>query len=98
MSIAISEDHRSLAETVSSFAVKRDARGAARALLQSRDEPLPDLWAEIVGLGWLGLHLPEEFGGSGYTLEELVIVVEELGRAVTPGPFVPTVIASAVLA
>ncbi|MCU1401549.1 MAG: acyl-CoA dehydrogenase domain protein, partial [Acidimicrobiales bacterium] len=41
---------------------------------------------------------PEEFGGSGYTLEELVIVVEELGRAVTPGPFVPTVIASAVLA
>ena len=48
-------------------------------------------------LGWLGLHLPEEHGGSGYGLEELVVVVEELGRAVAPGPFVPTVIASATL-
>lgn len=98
MSIAITEDHRALAETVASFAHKRDARGAARALLESADESLPDLWAELVGLGWLGLHLPEQFAGSGYTLEELVIVVEELGRALTPGPFVPTVIASATLA
>ena len=98
MSIAITEDHRSLAETVSGFALKRDARGAARALLESADESLPELWPELVGLGWLGLHLPEQYGGSGYTLEELVIVVEELGRAMTPGPFVPTVIASATLA
>ena len=98
MSIAITEDHRALAETVARFAQKRDARGAARALLESADETLPELWAELVGLGWLGLHLPEQFGGSGYTLEELVIVVEELGRALTPGPFVPTVIASATLA
>ena len=48
-------------------------------------------------LGWLGLHLPEERGGSGFGLPELVVVVEELGRAVAPGPFVPTVIASAVI-
>jgi len=51
-----------------------------------------------VDLGWLGLHLPEAHGGSGYGLEELVVVVEELGRGVAPGPFVPTVIASAVIA
>src|SRR5690606_4447511 len=49
-------------------------------------------------LGWLGLHIPEEHGGSGYSLEELAVVVEALGRAVAPGPFVPTVIASAVIA
>ena len=98
MSIAITEDHRSLAETVKSFVHKRDARGAARALLEAPTETLPDLWNELAGLGWLGLHLPEVHGGSGYGIEELVIVVEELGRAVAPGPFVPTVIASAVLA
>ena len=90
MSIAITEDHRSLAETVKSFVQKRDARGAARALLEAPTEPLPELWNELAGLGWLGLHLPEAHGGSGYGLEELVIVVEELGRAVAPGPFVPT--------
>lgn len=98
MSIAITEDHRSLADTVSSFVDKRDAKGAARSMLDAPTESLPDLWDELAGLGWLGLHLPEAHGGSGYGLEELVIVVEELGRAVTPGPFVPTVIASAVIA
>ena len=52
---------------------------------------------DLASLGWLGLHLPEERGGSGFGLPELVVVVEELGRAVAPGPFVPTVIASAVI-
>jgi 3-oxochol-4-en-24-oyl-CoA dehydrogenase len=98
MSIAITEDHRSLAETVRSFAEKRDLRGGARALLEAAEEPLPEFWGEIADLGWLGLHLPEDVGGSGYGIDELVVVVEELARAVTPGPFVPTVIASAVIA
>ncbi len=67
-------------------------------MLETPTEELPKLWDDIVGLGWLGLHVAEEHGGSGYGLEELVIVVEQMGRAVAPGPFVPTVIASAVLA
>ena len=98
MSIAITEDHRSLADTVSSFADKRVLRGAARALLESPSDAPPAFWSEFAELGWLGLHLPEEFGGSGYGMEELVLVVEELARADSPGPFVPTVIASAVIA
>lgn len=97
MPIAISEDHLTLAETAADFLDRRDARGANRALLEAPEETLGDLWNEIVGLGWLGLHLPEELGGSGFGLEELVVVVEQLGRTVAPGPFVPTVIASAVL-
>ncbi|MCO8126871.1 acyl-CoA dehydrogenase [Acidimicrobiia bacterium EGI L10123] len=98
MSIAITDDHRALSDTASDLLTKRDARGAARALLESDDEALPDLWKDLVSLGWLGLHVPEAHGGSGYTLEELVIVVEQLGRVVAPGPFVPTVIASALVA
>ena len=98
MSIAITEDHRALAQTASDFLQKRDARRLARELLEVADEPAPALWDDLINLGWLGLHLPEAHGGSGYTLEELVIVVEELGRAVAPGPFVSTVIVSAVLA
>ena len=97
MSIAISDDHRALSETASDFLTKRESRGAARALLEAETEELPSFWGDLVKLGWLGLHLPEEHGGSGYGLEELVVVVEELGRAVAPGPFVPTVIASATL-
>ncbi|MGH9086329.1 MAG: acyl-CoA dehydrogenase [Acidimicrobiales bacterium] len=98
MSIAITDDHRTLADTAADFLTKREARGAARALLESDAEVLPPYWGALVELGWLGLHLPEEHGGSGYGLEELVVVIEALGRAVAPGPFVPTVIASATLA
>ena len=98
MSIAIAEDHRALATTASDFLLKRNARGLARELLEAATEPRPELWDDIINLGWLGLHIPEEHGGSGYSLEELVVVVEELGRAVAPGPFVPTVIASALIA
>ena len=98
MSIAITDEHRALAQTVADFLDKNGARAAARALLTAENEELPAFWREIGQLGWLGLHLPEEHGGSGFGLPELVIVAEEMGRAVAPGPFVPTVIASAVVA
>jgi hypothetical protein len=97
MPIAITEDHRTLGQTASDFLAKHDSRGAARILLEAEAETLPSFWGDIAELGWLGLHLPEQYGGSGFGLSELVVVVEELGRALTPGPFVPTVIASAVI-
>jgi alkylation response protein AidB-like acyl-CoA dehydrogenase len=98
MTIAITDDHRALGQTASELLQKRDVRGAARALLEAPDEQLPDFWSDMAELGWMGLHVPELHGGSGFGLGELVVVIEELGRAITPGPFVPTVIASAVLA
>ena len=98
MSIAITEDHRALADTVGDFLTKREARTAARALLEAAAEENAAFYADAAALGWLGLHVPEQHGGSGYGLEELVVVVEQFGRAVAPGAFVPTVVASAVLA
>ncbi|HEX5365800.1 MAG TPA: acyl-CoA dehydrogenase [Acidimicrobiales bacterium] len=97
MSIAITDEHRALADTAADLLARRDARGAARALLEAPDEGLPPFWDDLAGVGWLGLHVPEELGGSGYGIEELVVVVEALGRAVAPGPFVPTVLTSALL-
>ena len=98
MSIAITEDHRALADTVGDFLTKREAATAARALLEAAAEENAAFYADAAALGWLGLHVPEQHGGSGYGLEELVVVVEQFGRAVAPGAFVPTVVASAVLA
>ena len=87
MPIAITDDHLALAEVAADFLQANDSRGAARALLEAPDETLPPFWDQLVALGWLGLHLPEEHGGSGFGLAELVVVVEQLGREVTPGPF-----------
>ncbi|HEY5017426.1 MAG TPA: acyl-CoA dehydrogenase [Streptosporangiaceae bacterium] len=98
MSIAITEEHRALAQTVSDLLAKHQTRAAARALLDAEAEPLPDFWAELAGLGLLGLHIPADHGGSGFGLSETLVVAEQMGRQLAPGPYVPTVIASAVLA
>ena len=97
MSIAISEDHRALADTVSDFLRRHDALAANRSTLDAETDSLPGFWKEMAGLGWMGLHLPEEFGGSGFGALELAVVIEQMGRGLAPGPFVPTVIASAVI-
>jgi alkylation response protein AidB-like acyl-CoA dehydrogenase len=97
LGIAITEDHRELAGVVRSFLSARGARSAARELLDTKDEARQPFWVELSELGWLGLHISEEYGGAGFGFPELVVVVEEFGRAVAPGPFVPTVIGSAVV-
>ncbi|BBX66055.1 acyl-CoA dehydrogenase FadE22 [Mycobacterium saskatchewanense] len=98
MGIALTDDHRELAEVARSFLTSQKARWAARSLLDAPEEGRPGFWQQLAELGWLGLHIDEEHGGSGYGLPELVVVIEELGRAVAPGPFVPTVIVSAAIA
>lgn len=98
MGIALTDDHRELGDVARSFLTAQKARWAARELLDADDEARPAFWAELAELGWLGLHVGEQYGGSGYGLPELVVVVDELGRAVAPGPFVPTVVVSAVVA
>jgi alkylation response protein AidB-like acyl-CoA dehydrogenase len=97
MGIAIGEAQVELATMVRGFLEDRDALGAARSMLEQETEVLPAFWGEMVELGWLGLHLPESAGGAGFTLAELVVVLEELGRCVTPGPLLGTVCASALL-
>jgi hypothetical protein len=98
MSIAISEEHRALAQTVAGFLTDQQSRAEARSLLDAQVSGLPSFWAGLAGLGLLGLHIPEELGGSGFGLAETLVVAEQSGRYLAPGPFVPTVITSAVLA
>jgi alkylation response protein AidB-like acyl-CoA dehydrogenase len=98
MGIAISDDHLELSRVAEDFLARTGALAEARALLDAPEETLPAAWKEMAELGWLGLHLPEAHGGSGFGLAELVLVVESMGAVVAPGPFLPTVWASAVLA
>jgi len=98
MSIAITEEHRALAQTVAGLLTKHQSRAEARSLLGAEAVARPAFWAELSGLGLLGLHIPEEHGGSGFGLAETLVVAEQMGRYLAPGPFVPTVMASAVLA
>jgi alkylation response protein AidB-like acyl-CoA dehydrogenase len=98
MGIAISDDHLELSAVAEAFLARTGALAEARSLLDAPEETLPAAWKEMADLGWLGLHLPEAHGGSGFGFAELVLVVEALGGVVAPGPFLPTVWASAVIA
>ena len=98
MSLVITEEHRALAQTVAGLLTKHQSRAAARSLLEAEGDARPAFWAELSGLGLLGLHISEEHGGAGFGLPETLVVAEQMGRYLAPGPFVPTVVTSAVLA
>jgi len=98
MAIAITDEHQELGATVRGVLTAAGSLAATRALLEADAEPRPSFWREMADLGWLGIHLQEEHGGGGAGLSELVVVLEELARQLAPGPFLPTVLASAVIA
>ena len=52
----------------------------------------PELWGKMAELGWMGLAFPEEHGGLGNGLLDLCLLIEEMGRARLPSPFVPSVV------
>ncbi|GAA2379870.1 acyl-CoA dehydrogenase [Nonomuraea africana] len=94
MAIGLSEEHEALRESVAGWAERNISAEVVRAFEGGR----PPFWAGLADQGLLGLHLPEEFGGSGYGLLEAAVAVEALAERMAPGPFVPTVLASAVIA
>jgi alkylation response protein AidB-like acyl-CoA dehydrogenase len=97
MPLGVGEEHLALHAAVGGWLERHCPPSVPRAMLEGGEDRLPAFWPELAEQGWLGLHLPEEHGGEGYGLAELAVVVEELGRALAPGPFLPTVLASAVV-
>ncbi len=97
MPIGITEEHIELARSVGGWCDRHCPQPVVRAALDAEVEGRPGFWPALAEQGWTGLHVAEEHGGSGFSLEELVVVLEELGRRCVPGPFLPTVLAAAVL-
>jgi alkylation response protein AidB-like acyl-CoA dehydrogenase len=98
MPIGITTDHEALRESAREMLARHCPPAAPRSALESPGEDLPAYWSPAADLGWFGLHLPEEYGGAGFGLLELAVVIEELGRSVAPGGFVPTTHAAALIA
>jgi len=98
MPIGITEEHVALQDAVRGWVERHCSPAVPRALLDAPEETLPPFWRELAAQGWLGLHIDEAHGGSGYGLLELAVVLEELGRALAPGPILPTMLAASVVA
>ncbi|MET1000300.1 MAG: acyl-CoA dehydrogenase family protein, partial [Acidimicrobiia bacterium] len=97
MPIGITTEHEELRQAVRRFVETRITPAVMRAALDAAQEEKPPFWAALREPGWLGLHIAEANGGAGFGLVEQAVVIEELGRAAAPGPYVPTVVAAAVL-
>jgi alkylation response protein AidB-like acyl-CoA dehydrogenase len=98
MAIGLTEEHEALAESVRGFAERNITTQVVRTALEAETETLPSFWKGLAEQGLLGLHIPEEHGGQGFGLLETAIAAEELGHAAAPGPYLPTVLASAAIA
>jgi alkylation response protein AidB-like acyl-CoA dehydrogenase len=98
MPIAFSEEHEALGQTVRRWLDTHCAPSVPRALLDAEDEELQSAWKDFASQGWLGIHIPEEWGGQGYGLFELAVILEETGRSLLPGPLLPTVVVSTAVA
>ncbi|HEV7523722.1 MAG TPA: acyl-CoA dehydrogenase family protein, partial [Acidimicrobiia bacterium] len=97
MPIGITEEHEHLRTAVRRFVDDRIAPAVVREALDATTEARPGFWAALAEPGWIGLHVAEAHGGSGVGLVEQAVVIEELGRACAPGPYVPTAIVAALL-
>src|SRR5579864_4598574 len=71
------------------FLAKECGPKVVRRLMESEDGYDAALWKKIADLGWTALGIPEQYGGVG-TFLDLVVVLEEAGRALLPGPFFAT--------
>ena len=97
MALVLTEEQELLKETVREFAREKTPVSRLRALRDSKDATGfgRDLWKEMGELGWTGILLPESCGGSELGYAELGVVLEELGRTLTPEPFLSTVVLGA---
>jgi alkylation response protein AidB-like acyl-CoA dehydrogenase len=94
MNFGFSEEQELLRKTARDFLAEHAPMKRVREVMEGESSYAKEVWAQMAELGWTGLALPESLGGAGLSLIELVLVVEELGRSLTPVPFLPTVIAS----
>jgi len=94
MDFGFSEEQEMLRQSARQFLETECAMPYVRKMMEDDVGYSEEQWKKMAELGWMGLIFPEEYGGSGLNMVDLVVVLEEMGRVVMPGPFFATVILS----
>ncbi|MFC2071046.1 acyl-CoA dehydrogenase family protein, partial [Chloroflexota bacterium] len=95
MNLDFSEEQIMLRSMARDFLADKFPKKIVKELEDSETGYSPDIWKEMVELGWMGLAIPEEYGGEGMTFLDLAVLLEEMGRACLPGPYYSTVVLGA---
>jgi alkylation response protein AidB-like acyl-CoA dehydrogenase len=99
MDFGLSDDQREIQRTARELLAARAGVGGFSSVREHAEARRPDkeLWQELCELGWLGIAIPERYGGQGLGRVELSILCEELGRSLAPIPFLSTVLAATLI-
>ncbi|HUI26176.1 MAG TPA: acyl-CoA dehydrogenase family protein [Candidatus Kryptonia bacterium] len=91
MDFGFSEEQEMLRQSARQFLESECAMTYVRKMMDDDRGFSDEQWKKMAGLGWQGLIVPEDFGGAGLNMVDLIVVLEEMGRVVMPGPFFATV-------
>jgi alkylation response protein AidB-like acyl-CoA dehydrogenase len=97
MDIGFSEEQELLRDTARKFLDAACSTKFVRDRMATPEAMTPEFWSQIAEQGWLGINFAEADGGCGLGLVDLVALMEEMGRAVMPGPYLATLLGAAVI-
>ena len=92
MNLAFSEEQEMLRKSARDFLTNKCPKTLVREMEADKKGYQTELWKEMAELGWLGLPFPERYKGGGFSFLDLIVLLEEMGRACLPGPFLSTVV------
>ena len=92
MDLDFTEEQEMLRTMARDFLVKECPKNMVRELEDDERGYSPELWRKMAELGWMGLVLPAEYDGMEMSFMDLIILLQEMGRNILPGPFFCTVV------
>ena len=87
MDLGLSEIQKMLQESSRNYLEENCTMDFIRAMESDEIGVTEEIWKNMAEMGWLGLMIPEEYGGSGFKFEDMSILLEEMGRVGLSGPF-----------
>ena len=97
MKLILNEEQQMLRDSAKDFAEQKTPVSHFRGLRDNKD-PLnwdKEIWKEMVDIGWSGILIPEEFGGSDFGLAGISVIMQEVGKTLTPSPLLATAVLGA---
>jgi acyl-CoA dehydrogenase len=91
MDFSLTEEQEMLRILARDFLAKECPKAKVRELDKDEKGYDPQLWRSMAELGWTGLTFPEEYGGMAASYMDLIVLMEEMGRNILPGPFFSTI-------
>jgi alkylation response protein AidB-like acyl-CoA dehydrogenase len=92
MDFGFSEEQEMLRKSARDFLAHESPMTYVRQMMEDDRGFTDAVWRKMAELGWMGLILPEAYGGAGLDFVDMVVVLEEMGRVVLPGPFFSTAV------